>query len=169
MACGLPVVTSTKSGAAELVLAERRRARLSAGDVAALAAHMRTLLDATTRARLGDNARRAVLPLSPAAITLQLVLLYRDLLAATVQAKAARGNRVAQALADAPSTTRSAETVRPPAGAASRCASNAAGIRGQRAAGRQDPSPVADASAAPSVTDAAKTPPGNTRDDPPPG
>src|SRR4029077_1019346 len=52
-------------------------------------AQMRTLLDATTRRRLGANARRAVLPLSPSAITLQLVLLYRDLLAATVQAKTA--------------------------------------------------------------------------------
>ena len=74
---------------------------------------MRTLLDAATRERLGANARRAVLPLSPAAITLQLVLLYRDLLAATVQAKAAVRGRTPPAGVDAPSTTRSAETKRP--------------------------------------------------------
>ena len=98
MACELPVVTSTKSGAAELLLANDAGLVCPAGDIAGLAAQMRTLLDATTRARLGANARRAVLPLSPAATTLQLVLLYRDLLAATVQAKAAaRGNRIAQA------------------------------------------------------------------------
>ena len=89
MACELPVVTSTKSGAAELVLANDAGWVCPAGDVAGLAAQMRTLLDPATRARQGANARRAVLPLSPSAITLQLVLLYRDLLAATVQAKAA--------------------------------------------------------------------------------
>ena len=114
MACELPVVTSTKSGAAELLLANDAGLVCPAGDIAGLAAQMRTLLDATTRARLGANARRAVLPLSPAATTLQLVLLYRDLLAATVQAKAAaRENRIAQAATDVPSTTRSAETRRP--------------------------------------------------------
>jgi hypothetical protein len=65
---------------------------------------MRTLLDPATRARQGPNARRAVLPLSPSATTLQLVLLYRDLLAATVQAKAA-GRAYRKAAAEAPSTT----------------------------------------------------------------
>jgi hypothetical protein len=36
------------------------------------------------RARFGENARRATLPLSPSATTLSLVLLYRDLLATSV-------------------------------------------------------------------------------------
>ena len=113
MACALPVVTSTKSGAAELVLPNDAGLVCPAGDTAGLAAQMRTLLDATTRRRLGANARNAVLPLSPAAITLQLVLLYRDLLAATVQAKAAaRSQRSPQSVAGAPST-RSAETQKP--------------------------------------------------------
>ena len=111
MACELPVVTSTKSGAAELVLAHDAGLVCPAGDIAGLAAQMRTLLDATTRRRLGANARRAVAPLSPAAITLQLVLLYRDLLAATVHAKARPGR--GPQTAGAPSTTRSAETKRP--------------------------------------------------------
>jgi len=104
MACELPVVTSTNSGAAELVLANDAGLVCPAGDIAGLAAQMRTLLDPATRTRLGANARRAVLPLSPSAITLQLVLLYRDLLAATVQAKAA-GKAFRRAAAEPPSTT----------------------------------------------------------------
>src|SRR5207237_3464661 len=105
----------------------------------------RTLLDATTRARLGANARRAVLPLSPAATTLQLVLLYRDLLAATVQAKAAaRGNRTAQAATDAPSTTRSAETRRPAGAPDDATAASPEGV----AAAKTSP-PLADAASVP--------------------
>ncbi len=84
MACGLPVITSTKSGAAELLLEFDGGLVCPARDVAGLAPQMRALLDPDTRARLGANARRAVEPLSPAAMTLKLVLLYRDLLAATL-------------------------------------------------------------------------------------
>lgn len=87
MACGLPVVTSTKSGAAEILLEHDAGLVCPAGDVAGLAAQMRSLLVPETRERLGANARNAALPLSPAAVTLQLVLLYRDLLAATVTAR----------------------------------------------------------------------------------
>jgi UDP-glucose:(heptosyl)LPS alpha-1,3-glucosyltransferase len=82
MACGLPVVTSTKCGAAELVLEHDAGFVCPASDVDALAAHMTTLTDAAARTALGARAREAVLPLTPAAMTLQLVLLYRDLLAA---------------------------------------------------------------------------------------
>jgi UDP-glucose:(heptosyl)LPS alpha-1,3-glucosyltransferase len=82
MACGLPVVTSTKCGAAELVLEHDAGFVCPAGDVDSLAWHMTTLTDAAARATLGTRAREAVLPLTPAAMTLQLVLLYRDLLAA---------------------------------------------------------------------------------------
>ena len=81
MACGLPVIASTKSGAAELLRDCDAGLVYPAGDAAALAAHMQTLLDPGIRARLGPNARRAVSSFSPAAITLQQVLLYRDLLA----------------------------------------------------------------------------------------
>jgi UDP-glucose:(heptosyl)LPS alpha-1,3-glucosyltransferase len=118
MACGLPIVTSTKSGAAELLLEYDGGLVCPAGDVAGLAAQMRTLLDPVTRSRLGVNARRAVLPLTPAAITLQLVLLYRDLLAATVHAKAAakRADGATAGGDTAPSTTRG-ETA-PPVSAA---------------------------------------------------
>ncbi len=81
MASTLPVIASTKSGAAELLQDCDAGLVCPSGDAAALAAHMRALGDPAARARLGSNARRAVLSFSPPAITLQQVLLYRDLLA----------------------------------------------------------------------------------------
>jgi UDP-glucose:(heptosyl)LPS alpha-1,3-glucosyltransferase len=82
MACGLPVVTSTKCGAAELVVEHEAGFVCPARDIDSLAWHMMTLTDPGARSALGARARQAVLPLTPAAMTLQLVLLYRDLLAA---------------------------------------------------------------------------------------
>ena len=90
MACELPVIGSTKSGVAELLAEHDCGFAFESSDAAALAAHMRSLHESALRARLGENARRAVLPLSPAAMTLALVLLYRDLLAATVPGTAPR-------------------------------------------------------------------------------
>jgi UDP-glucose:(heptosyl)LPS alpha-1,3-glucosyltransferase len=84
MACGLPVVTSTKCGVAELVTENDAGLVCAARDVDALARHMITLTDAEARRLLGGRAREAVLPLTPASMTLQLVLLYRDLIAAAV-------------------------------------------------------------------------------------
>jgi UDP-glucose:(heptosyl)LPS alpha-1,3-glucosyltransferase len=84
MACGLPVVTSTKCGAAELVTENDAGLVCAARDVDALARHMITLTDAEARRLLGARAREAVLPLTPASMTVQLVLLYRDLIAAAV-------------------------------------------------------------------------------------
>ena len=84
MACGLPVVTSTKCGAAELVTENDAGLVCAARDVDALARHMMTLTDAEARRLLGARAREAVLPLTPASMTVQLVLLYRDLIAAAV-------------------------------------------------------------------------------------
>ena len=84
MASGLPVVTSTRSGAAELVTEHDAGFVCAARDVAALTAHLTALLDPELRARLGANARAAVLPLSPSAMTLKLVLLYKQLLEASV-------------------------------------------------------------------------------------
>ncbi len=80
MACGLPVVTTTKSGAAELLQEHDAGLVCRAGDAAGLAAHMRALADPALRARLGERACAAVLPLSPSAMTLSLVLLYKSLL-----------------------------------------------------------------------------------------
>jgi UDP-glucose:(heptosyl)LPS alpha-1,3-glucosyltransferase len=89
MACGLPILTSTKCGAAELVVEHEAGFVCPAGDVDALARHMMTLTDAQARSVLGARAREAVLPLTPASMTLQLALLYRDLLAAAYAARPA--------------------------------------------------------------------------------
>ena len=89
LSCALPVITTTKSGAAELVEDHDAGFVCASRDVAALAAHMRTLLDAETRKRQGANARRAVEPLTPSAMTLKLVLLYKDLLEESVKHKTA--------------------------------------------------------------------------------
>jgi len=84
MACALPVITSTKSGAAELVEEHSAGLVCPSRDVEALAAHMRTLQNAETQGRFGANARRAVEALTPSAMTLKLVLLYKELLEASV-------------------------------------------------------------------------------------
>jgi UDP-glucose:(heptosyl)LPS alpha-1,3-glucosyltransferase len=81
MACGLPVVTTTKSGAAELLREHDAGLVCPAGDPDRLAAHMRSLADPGLRARLGANARAAVSALSPTAMTHALVRLYDTLLA----------------------------------------------------------------------------------------
>jgi UDP-glucose:(heptosyl)LPS alpha-1,3-glucosyltransferase len=90
MACALPVVTSTKCGAAELILDHEAGFVCASRDVDSLARHMTTLTDAGARATLGARAREAVLPLTPAAMTLRLVLLYRELLAAVRAATPAK-------------------------------------------------------------------------------
>ena len=97
LASGLPVVTSTTSGAAELVTENDAGFVCASRDVAALTEHLRALQDADTRARLGANARRAVEPLTTAAMTLKLVLLYKGLLEASVAHKMA-----ARAVAEVP-------------------------------------------------------------------
>jgi UDP-glucose:(heptosyl)LPS alpha-1,3-glucosyltransferase len=84
MACALPVITTTKSGAAELVTEHDAGLVCASRDAAALAAQMRTLLNAETRNRQGANARRAIEPLTPSAMTLKLVLLYKELLEASI-------------------------------------------------------------------------------------
>ena len=99
LASGLPVVTSTMSGAAELVREHDCGFVCASRDSDALAAHMTALLDAGTRARFAVSARDAVLPLSPAAMTLKLVLLYKELLEASV------AHRMAARPTSAPATT----------------------------------------------------------------
>ncbi|MEP7329938.1 MAG: glycosyltransferase family 4 protein, partial [Betaproteobacteria bacterium] len=102
MASGLPVVTSTRSGAAELVTEYDAGFVCDARDVPALTGHLRTMLDPQVRARLGENARNAILPLSPSAMTLKLVLLYKQLLEASVAHKAAARAAALAASAEAP-------------------------------------------------------------------
>ena len=80
MACALPIVTSTRSGAAELAREHDAGLVCPPGDPAALADRLRALDDHETRARMGANARNAVLPLTPAAMTAALLALYRELM-----------------------------------------------------------------------------------------
>jgi UDP-glucose:(heptosyl)LPS alpha-1,3-glucosyltransferase len=80
MACAMPIVTSTRSGAAELAQDHDAGFVCAPGDVAALAAHMRMLEDRALRLRLGANARNAALPLTAEAMTARLIALYRELL-----------------------------------------------------------------------------------------
>ena len=107
MSCGLPVVTSTKSGAAEIVTQYDAGFVGDSRDAAALAAHMRTLMDAAVRERQGGNARRAVEPLTPDAMTLALVLLYKALLEESVARRKAAKARPA---AETPSAPAAEET-----------------------------------------------------------
>src|SRR6478609_4960768 len=72
MACALPIVTSTRSGAAELALAHGAGLVCEPGDIGKLAAHMYALQDPALRTRMGSNGRNAMLPLTSAAMTAQL-------------------------------------------------------------------------------------------------
>ncbi len=81
LACGLPVVTSDRCGAGELVVAHGAGTVCAARDIGALAAAMTGLLDAGVRARAGANALAAMRPLTPAAMGARLTALYEGLLA----------------------------------------------------------------------------------------
>lgn len=78
-ACGLPVVTSTKSGAAELVRDGSNGYVRDALDHAGLAAAMTALLDDGARARAQTAARETIAELTPRAMADRLVALYRAL------------------------------------------------------------------------------------------
>lgn len=80
MACGLPIVTSTKSGAAEIATAHNAGLVCRADDIDALAAHMQALLAPEPRATMGAAARAAVRALTPDAMSRELLLLYHRLL-----------------------------------------------------------------------------------------
>jgi UDP-glucose:(heptosyl)LPS alpha-1,3-glucosyltransferase len=112
MACALPVITSSKAGVAELVVGADAGFVCDSRDHAAVAAHMRALEDHALRERMGVNARNGVLPLAPAAMTLQLVLLYKELLEASVARRRTAKSRAAPVVPQAatvPGTERSAE------------------------------------------------------------
>lgn len=81
MACGLPVVTSTQCGVAELLASHGGGAVCGAHDVPALRAALTALTDPQRRASEGAAARAAVLPLTAAAMSARLLDLYHALLA----------------------------------------------------------------------------------------
>jgi UDP-glucose:(heptosyl)LPS alpha-1,3-glucosyltransferase len=80
MASGLPLVTSLKSGAAELIGQGVNGFACDALDIDALVGHMSALRDPSLRETLGQRARGTVLPMTFAAMSAQLVTLYRALL-----------------------------------------------------------------------------------------
>jgi UDP-glucose:(heptosyl)LPS alpha-1,3-glucosyltransferase len=82
LACGLPVVTSRRCGAGELVVAHGAGWICDAGDTAALAAHLERLLDDSERARVAARAVGAVAALTPDAMAQRLLALYEALGAA---------------------------------------------------------------------------------------
>ncbi len=84
MASGLPVAVTTQSGAATLASAHDAGFVHDARDVLAFTTSMRALLDVSARQAMGARARDAVLPFSPSAMTLKLVLIYKELLEASV-------------------------------------------------------------------------------------
>ena len=79
MACGLPVVTSTTSGAAELIANGHNGYVCNALDVETLAAHLRAVVDPARHAALCVEARRTVEPLTLAAASRQWLDLYQNL------------------------------------------------------------------------------------------
>ena len=80
MASGLPVVTSLKCGAVDLIDSGRNGLLCDALDVPALAAHMEHLCDRRARERIGHAGRETVLPLSLDRMAGELMALYRALL-----------------------------------------------------------------------------------------
>jgi UDP-glucose:(heptosyl)LPS alpha-1,3-glucosyltransferase len=80
LACGLPVVTSDRCGAGELVGAHNAGTVCAARDIGAVAAGMRKLLDPGARATAAANALAAVRPLTPDAMAARLIALYDSLL-----------------------------------------------------------------------------------------
>jgi UDP-glucose:(heptosyl)LPS alpha-1,3-glucosyltransferase len=80
MASGLPVVTSTKCGGAELIREDQSGFVCDALDHAGLVRAMCRLTDRSLAERLGAEARRTVEPLTPAALHDQLLAIYREVL-----------------------------------------------------------------------------------------
>ncbi|MDH5511915.1 MAG: glycosyltransferase family 4 protein, partial [Gammaproteobacteria bacterium] len=83
MASGLPVVTSDKCGAAELIENGKNGFAGDALDLKAQTGFLRNLLDPPTRSRLGLAARQTVEPLTLQSMSEKLVQLYQELAAAS--------------------------------------------------------------------------------------
>jgi UDP-glucose:(heptosyl)LPS alpha-1,3-glucosyltransferase len=81
MAAGLPVITSTKSGAAELIADGRNGFVCDALDIPALARCMTTLTQSATAKNMGEAARVTVEPYTLESMSSALVSLYQQLLA----------------------------------------------------------------------------------------
>lgn len=80
MACGLPVVTSYKSGSRDIIIDGVNGYCCDALDLDALAGHMTRLLDPAARERMGREARKTVEPLTLDRMADEYLALYRRLL-----------------------------------------------------------------------------------------
>jgi len=80
MACGLPIVTSSKSGAAELIDQGIEGYVCDALDTTALATHLTSLLEPSVRVSMGHAARTKVEPYNLERMGKALLELYRSLL-----------------------------------------------------------------------------------------
>lgn len=80
MACGLPMVTSTKCGAVDLIQDGVNGVVCDALDIPALNRGMAGLMDGDVRKRMGAEARKLVEPYSLEAMGEKLLTLYRSLL-----------------------------------------------------------------------------------------
>jgi UDP-glucose:(heptosyl)LPS alpha-1,3-glucosyltransferase len=80
MASGLPVVTSLKCGAAELIENGKNGFAGDALDIEGQTAYLRALLDPETRNRMSVAAEQTVKPLTLAAMSNKLVQLYQGLI-----------------------------------------------------------------------------------------
>lgn len=80
LACGLPVVTSRRCGAGELVIAHDAGWTCDALDDTALADCMERLLDPAARRSASARAEAAVAALNPEAMARRLIALYESLL-----------------------------------------------------------------------------------------
>jgi UDP-glucose:(heptosyl)LPS alpha-1,3-glucosyltransferase len=80
LSCGLPVITSDRCGAGELVRAHDAGTVCPSRDIAALTVAMSAMLDRDARTRAAGNARKAVAELTPQAMAARLVALYQELL-----------------------------------------------------------------------------------------
>ena len=81
MASGLPVITTPKCGAAELLREGESGFVRDALDAPGIAAALAALEEPRVRERMGDSARAAVLPYTPAGMAREYLALYRRLLA----------------------------------------------------------------------------------------
>ena len=80
MASGLPVVTSLKCGAAELIENGKNGFVGDALDIEGQTAYLRALLNPETRRRMSEAALQTVKPLTLAAMSDRLVRLYQELM-----------------------------------------------------------------------------------------
>jgi UDP-glucose:(heptosyl)LPS alpha-1,3-glucosyltransferase len=79
LACGLPVITSQRCGAGELVVAHRAGSICDADDDVALAGAMERLVDPREREEVAARAVGAVAALTPDAMTEKMLTLYGSL------------------------------------------------------------------------------------------